>query len=135
MITVPGSTVEIPARAQETRPTRDAAAWMGTFLTVELYRPIEAMRVARRRLGLVGDWFALGDWIQTRSRYRALHALPQDFLFQAVAVLQPGTIVNVGTCGPLFRLPGGGLQAEFLEGPLPILRPSDATWVDYVGHA
>lgn len=135
MITVPGSSVEIPGKPQETRPTRYPTAWMGMFLTVKLYRPVEAMRVARKRPGLVGDWFALGDWIQTRSRYRALHALPQDFQFQAVAVLQPGTIVNVGMCGPLFPHPGGGLQAEFLDGPLPILRPIDATWVDYIGHA
>jgi len=113
-------------------------------LTVELYRPVEAMRVASSQLGLVGDWFALGDWIETRSRYQQVHALPRHgrspghasgFLFQTIALLQAGTIANVGICGPLFDQVGGGLQAEFLDGPFPTFRPIDATWVDYAGHA
>ena len=144
MITIPGSTIQIPGHARGTRSTRSPTAWKGMYLTLELYRPIEAMRVSSTQLGLMGDWFALGDWIQTRTRYRQLHALPGDnkkperargFRFQAIAVLEAGTIANVGTCGPLFGQSGGGLQAEFLEGPPPTLRPISATWVDYAGHA
>jgi hypothetical protein len=105
------------------------------YLTVEFYQSFEAMRVTSVQANLLGDWFALGDWIQPRSRYRALYALPTGFRFQALAVLQPGTMANVGVCAPLFRQPGGGVQAEFLGGPLPILRPIDAIWSDQVGHA
>jgi hypothetical protein len=135
VITIPGSNVQLPARAEVTQPTRSVQAWRGIYLTVELYRPVEAMRVAAKPLGLVGDWFALGDWIQPRSRYRELHALPTAFAFQALATLRPGTVLNVGLCAPLFRQPGGGLQAEFLDGPLPQIRPIQGTWVDQMGHA
>ena len=34
--------------------------------------------------------------------------------------LLPGTVLNVGRCAPLFRLPGLGYQAEFRDGPLPM---------------
>jgi hypothetical protein len=135
VITIPGSNLQIPARAGVTQPTRYPPAWSGMYLTVELYRPLEAMRVSAKALGLVGDWFALGDWIQTSSRYRALHALRSGFAYQALAILRPGTVLNVGRCAPLFEQPGGGFQAEFLAGPLPQLRPIEGTWVDQMGHA
>ena len=135
MLVIPDSNVRIPGRAMETRPSSHTDAWRGQWLTVELYQELEVMRVSSHRRGLVGDWFAVGDFVQTRSEYTATHALPNSFQYQALCILRPGTVINVGTCSALFSHPGGSHQAEFLEGPLPKVRPLEAIWVDYWGHS
>jgi hypothetical protein len=135
MLRIPHTDEMIPANSLPTEPTRAPEAWTGMPLTVELYRPLEVLRVSASRLGLVGDWFALGDWIQTRSEYRRTRALPRNFIYQGVATLRPGTVVNVGICSPLFGHSGGGLQAEFLDGPLPPVHPLDGVWIDAEGSA
>jgi hypothetical protein len=58
-----------------------------------------------------------------------------DFTEITLATLASGTILNVGTCAPLFGLPGGGAQVEFVDGPRPVLRSLDARWSNSAGHA
>jgi hypothetical protein len=135
MLQLPGTTIRIPARALETRPTRSPEAWAEMFLTVELYQDLEAMRVSRHRLALTGDWLAIGDFTQTREEYTATHALPGAFVYQALCILRPGTVLNIGRCSALFNHPGGSHQAEFLEGPLPRVFPIEAHWGSRAGHA
>jgi hypothetical protein len=135
MLVIPDSNVHLPGRAIDTRPSSHDDGWRNGWLTVELYQDVEAMRVSVHRRGLMGDWFAIGDFVQTRQEYAATHSLPKPFLHQALCVLRPGTVVNVGVCSALFSHPGGSLQAEFLDGPLPRVRPIEATWVSYWGNA
>lgn len=135
MIVLPHSTTRLPAQAIETRPTRSSEAWDGMYLTVEIYNPIQVLRTHISRSGLSGDWFAIGDCVQTYSEYKSSRALPKPFRYVATCTLWPGTIANVGRSGPLFGQPGGGEQAEFLDGPLPTICPLDAIWTDQWGHA
>jgi hypothetical protein len=85
--------------------------------------------------GLIGRWFAVGDFIQTYDEYRVTHALPAHFTEVALARLRPGTILNVGRCSPLFGHTGGAEQAEYVSGPPPQLQPLQATWSREAGHA
>jgi hypothetical protein len=43
--------------------------------------------------------------------------------------------LNVGQCAPLFDRPGLAFQAEFLDGPLPSVRPMTGFWSDKAGNA
>jgi len=105
------------------------------YLTIELYGPVTAVRVAFRQGGLGGDWFAIDDAIQTRQQFQASHALPGYFRQQALCTLRPGTVLNVGRCSSLFGQPGGGFQAEFLDGPLPQVFPISGMWSNRAGNA
>ena len=135
MVFIPLSDFEIDAWAIETRPTRFADALLRHPLTIEIYRPLEGIRVAWEMAKVYGDWFAIGDVIQTREDYADIHALPGKFRFTGFFEFLPGTILNVGTCNPLFDRPGMGYQAEFLDGPLPSASLSKASWVNYSGNA
>jgi hypothetical protein len=135
MFPVPGivPAFSIPAwPLSELRPTTQQDAWDGVFWTVEIYRPLPAMRASFQTRGLLGDWFAL-DWQPVaplgadRGRYEQRFATLKPTRCEACYVLLPGTILNVGLCGPLQReyfnrliqRGGGGVQGEFLEGPMP----------------
>jgi hypothetical protein len=126
MLFVPHTTVQLPARAIESHSTRYPEAWLGQMMTVELYSPCLATRLAERPGGILGDWFALGDVPNDPAYFAKRHAIPPrgnarlpSLKHSGVWQLQPGTILNVGRCAPLFGLPGSGCQAEFLDGPLP----------------
>ena len=148
MFVIAGTMTAIPAVTVAQRPTSASNAWFGPHTTVRLTADLPAVRVhvgagegaaARREqvagAGLHGRWFAIGDIVQTYDEYRASRALPAHFTEIAWATLLNGTLLNVGRCGPLFRLPGGGEQAEFVEGPAPRLRPTSAIWSRHAGHA
>jgi hypothetical protein len=146
MVLISGSTIDVPGRALETRPSRYADAWLNdSYLTVELYQDVLALRVAYLRGGLLGDWFHLGAWHGSEAEFVEQHSLPRDFRYQAICTLRPGTLLNIGRCSPQWfvvglpeaphavlnvgphnrgvRRYGGADQAEFLEGPLPLVRP------------
>jgi hypothetical protein len=147
MFQIPGTLVILPAVQMPLAPTTATNAWNGPYTTVQLLAPLEAIRVhtgggegaASDPLlvgaGLRGRWFAIGDVVQTYGEYRASRALPAHFTRIAVATLEPGTVLNVGTCAPLFGHPGGSEQAEFVDGPAPRLRSLDASWSHEAGHA
>lgn len=138
----------LPAVPTLQRATSAKDAWLGGYRTVRLTSAIEAVRVhvgagaaasIHRNLaagaGLHGRWFAVGDVVQTYWQYRAARALPAHFTDIAIATLAPGTILNIGRCGPLFGMPGGGEQVEFVEGPDPVFRTLDAVWSHAEGRA
>jgi hypothetical protein len=148
MFTVPGTSTTLPATVVPHRPTQADNAWMDHYTTVVLTGEVVAVRVhagagegaavVKARVigaGLKGRWFAIGDFIQNYREYLDSHALPADFTMQALATFLPGTVLNVGLCGPLFGRPGGAEQAEFVDGPDPLLQPIDAVWSRYTGHA
>ncbi len=136
MLSIPGSEIRLPARAVETRPTRDPAAWIAPMITVELYAPIDVARMADlgsrpglRPGALLNDWFAIAAAVGTPAEFAQRHSIPPRGNARAAKLthvafwrLQPGTLLNVGRCAPYFGAAGGGFQAEFLGGPLPTLR-------------
>jgi hypothetical protein len=121
MFTIPGSRVQVPGQAIDSRPTQYPEAWCSHPITSELHSPFAAIRVHWYNLNVIGDWFAIGDIAESYEVYRARHALPRGFRYTGFFTLHPGTILNVGQCSPLFGLSGGGYQAEFLEGRFPQL--------------
>ena len=129
MLTIPGSSITIPADAIESRPTAYPDAWWGHPLTIRLHHAYLVVRLARSHGGILGDWFALNADFSSPSQFAALHSIPPrgneaDVSLKHAASweLQRGTILNVGRCAPLFGHPGGGYQAEFLDGSLPAIR-------------
>ena len=159
MFTIPRTSTSLPAAVVDKEPTRAANAWDGGYYSVKLHGPYQALRVhvgggvgavtaANRHLasgaGLLGRWYAIGDFIQTYDEYVATRALPKTqtaqgelsfFSAAALATFGAGTILNVGIVGPLFDLPGGGEQAEFVEGPEVELLELTGFWAREYGHA
>jgi hypothetical protein len=148
MALIPTSIHALPATPVPRRPTSATNAWLGTYRTVRLTAPIDALRVhvgagvaasvhehLATGAGLHGRWFAIGDVVQTYDQYRASRALPGHFTEIAIVTLPAGTILNVGRCSPLFRHDGGGEQVELVEGPAPAFRSLDAIWSRTAGRA
>ena len=148
MHTIPGTNSRIPAHVIAKRPTKAANAWLGSYETVQLDADVTAMRghvgagegaATQKHLatgaGEQGRWFAIGDFVQTYGDYKRSRALPADFTRVAACTLRTGTVLNVGRCSPLFGHQGGGEQAEYVDGPAPIIRTLDATWSRSAGHA
>ena len=147
MFHIPGTETIVPAMRIARAETKAANAWLGGYTTVRLVASLDAVRVhtgggdgaaTRKELvgaGLHGRWFAIGDVVQTYDEYLASHALPAHFTEIAWATFAPGTVLNVGVCGPLFKHPGGSEQAEYVSGPRPQLRPLNASWSHQAGHA
>jgi hypothetical protein len=145
---IPTSIEEIAADELALRRTSADDAWLGAYRTVRLRAAITAVRVhvgagaaaasvphLAGGAGIHGRWFAIGDVVQTYDQYRATRALPAHFTEIALARLDVGTVLNVGLCAPLFGLPGGGAQVEYVDGPRPVLRALDARWSRVAGHA
>jgi len=159
VFTIPETGTQLPAVAIGMRPTRDGNAWLGPYHTVRLVAPLDALRVhvgagegaatadgvhLVSGAGLRGRWYAIGDFVQPYAEYIASRALPRTptrygkisfFTQAALATFQAGTILNVGRAAGLFGHPGGGEQAEFLEGPAPRLQELPGTWANRYGHA
>ena len=81
-------------------------------------------RIARREMDLLGDWFALDcpddlSDVEFARRYAIPGHGNQHFpkRVQGTLLLPRGTTLHVGVCAPLFGLPGGGVQGEWLDGP------------------
>ncbi len=127
MLVIPSTNIQLPGRAVESRGTRYQEAWVGEVITVQLDGTLDVTRRAERPGGALGDWFALGDGPNDPASFARRYAIPPrgnaplpKLQHRLVWRLLPGTVLNVGRCAPLFRLPGLGYQAEFLEGPLPM---------------
>lgn len=159
MITIPGCTTRVAGHEVDRRPS-DPRSWLdGKWITIRLYRALEALRVhvnagsgavTKANLHLVagagpgGRWYAIGDFIMPRQAYIASRALPKTptrlgdhsvFTHQSLATFAAGTVLNVGIAGPLFGHRGGGAQAEFLEGIPAKIRPLEGFWSSSSGRA
>ena len=148
MATIPETIESIAADVLPKRATSAANAWLGEYRTLRLREPIRAVRVhvgggdaaatsveLATGAGIEGRWFAIGDVVQTYGQYRATRALPAHFSRIAIGTFERGAVVNAGYCAPLFGLPGGGAQLEFIDGPRPTMTALDATWSHEAGHA
>jgi len=159
MFEIPGTNTRIPAFIIPQREASEEDAWLNAFNTVKLYDQLVALRVhvgggvgavteANQHLaagsGLIGRWYAIGDFIKSYDDYISSSALPMtqysdgrrsSFTKIAIATFGIGAVLNVGRAGPLFGHAGKGEQAEHVDGPFPFLRELDSTWVNRYGNA
>ena len=165
MILIPGTAIALAASELAQRPSDKSAWLHGVWLTVRLHDQIHALRVhvgageggataanihlvtgsgPHGKRGLQGTWYAIGDFIQPYKEYIRTRALPKTvtrfgrrslFTEAAVVTYEPGVVLNVGRAAPLNGHPGGGEQAEFLEGPAPRVQPLCGVWGREYGHA
>lgn len=120
-----GRIVQIPgSQLMEPHSTRYAEAWAEMPVTVQLYRAVAAHRIAKREMDLLGEWFSLdSDDGTSNVEIARRNSIPGsgNTVFpqrvRAVMHLPAGTVLNVGVAAPLFGLPGGGIQAEWIDGP------------------
>ena len=134
MLTLAGIEEALPAVEIPQQPTSQDNAWIGARYTIRLISQLPALRV-HSKSNAVGRWFAIGDVILTREKYKELHALPGSFTHQDEWILPEGTILNVGIASPLFGHSGGALQAERLDGPPCHHQPIAGFWIDKTAHA
>jgi hypothetical protein len=95
-------------------------------ITVRLIQEIEGVRAHtnsrtlkpnENRSDPQGAWIAIDDYIETSAQYRSSRALQGSFTHTAWAKVPVGCVLNIGFAAPLFGMPGGGPQAEFVSGP------------------
>jgi hypothetical protein len=82
-----------------------------------------------------GSWILIGDGVHTSSQVVQGRALPGLFTHVSGVEVLPGTVLNIGTCGPLFGQPGGGWQAEHVSGPWPRFSHLPNVWMNRSGSA
>lgn len=129
-----GESVDLPAIALSARAkTQDETAWLhGRYVTIQLSRPIEALRVHTRGKAFAdrpasteaGAWVLIGDVIQTSAELADSRSLPGKnarsmvaFTHTSTARLCPHTVLNIGLASKKFCGEGGGFQAEYISGP------------------
>jgi hypothetical protein len=131
--------LSIPANlADVQRSPLHPDAWKEEPITVVLYDAIQGLRGWRYLddgAGKFGSYYAIGDFIQTYDDYVNSRALPSNPTHFAMCVLHPGSVLLVGRCSKAFNRPGGGAQAQFLEGPLPTYRELSGILANQYGHA
>ncbi|MET0335242.1 MAG: hypothetical protein ABW190_13295 [Rhizobacter sp.] len=148
-----GHSVDLPATELATRAqSTDDSAWLfGQFVTVQLLKPMEALRVHtngkaypdRPASAEAGAWVLIGDIIQTASELADSRSLPgRDprsmvaFTHTSMARLSPNTVLNIGLASQKFSGQGNGLQAEYVSGPLIAFTPlTGKHWHGVAGNA
>ena len=128
MLTLPNSSLRIPGRLLVTEPTGAPGAWKGLPSTIELTREVEVFRIDAARLGLAGEWFALGEWIERVGAPPQAANLQRPIAYDARVTLEPGTVLNVGVCDPALGDAAAALHAELVRGPVSRTRPLDGWW-------
>jgi hypothetical protein len=134
-----GRSVELPATPAPVAPTRDDTAWLfRRYQTVRLLERVEALRVhtagrafpGRQASHEAGAWLLIGDLIQSAGQLASSRALPAAdpgsfvaFTHVSEAMLEPGTLLNIGIADAKFGGSGGGFQAEYVSGPAITFRP------------
>ena len=128
-----GKPVELLATPALVARTRDETAWLHRrYLSCRLWGTTEALRVhtagkafpGRDASNEAGAWLLIGDVIQTSGQLADSRALPATnphgftaFTHVSIAILGPGTVLNVGIAAAKFGGRGGELQAEYVAGP------------------
>ena len=141
----------VPIELDATRYTAIASqcpdAWQsGEYMTVRMTADgvdigVRAHTNARDYPGrpasnAAGKWLALDDVIATAHTFAASRALPGVFTHVGWVTLPAGCVINIGMAAPKFGYRGGGVQAEYLQGPRPIFDQAvGKVWHGVTGHA
>ena len=129
-----GRSIDLAAKLAATRgSSRDESAWLhGQYTTVELLKPLQALRVhtnnrafaGREASREAGAWVLIGDVVQTSSEIADSRSLPTSipqsmtaFTHASEAYLSPNTVLNIGLASAKFGGMGGAFQAEYVSGP------------------
>lgn len=129
MMTIPNSSIRMPARSLVTESTGTPGAWGGLHSTVELLSEVSVYRVASTAApGVTGEWFALGSWVEMPGGMPHGSAPTRPTSYDAIVTLAPGTVLNVGVRGP--AMPDGDEEVvgELIRGPVSKARPLDGWW-------
>ena len=148
---VAGHTIRLPASQVLRANTTQIDAWLrGEWLTVRLTAPVNGIRVhtngraqlendrvwERPASQAVGAWAAIGDVILTATQMIDASALPGPFTAVANVVIPKGCIVNIGINGQTLMGRGGGVQVEYVKGPLfEFVQLSNKHWMNRAGSA
>ncbi len=128
MLTLPSTSFRIPGRLLVTEPTRVPRVWKGLPTTIELTREIEVFRIHGPRLGLEGEWYALGEWIERVGGLPRGAGVRPPLAYDAQVTLEAGTVLNVGVCNPVLGDSDAPLHAELVRGSVSRTRPLDGWW-------
>jgi hypothetical protein len=129
-----GKSIELPASLVLVKATtRDNTAWLcGVYTTVRLVKKYYTLRVhtagrayeEREASAEMGAWVLLGDIIQTSAQLANSRSLPTynpnsmvAFTHTSEAILNVGTVLNIGLASAKFGGRGGDFQAEHVSGP------------------
>ena len=141
-----GKAIDLPAVRLSKTITREGSAWRGgDWITVRMVGPLDALRVHTdgKRVDLrdvrptssKGAWILIGDVIQTSSQITQARALPGLFTATSQVQVLSTTVLNIGLCGQLFGFPGGGWQAEYVNGPEFKISRLPNVWMNRSGSA
>ena len=139
VLSIFGEPVELAATLCATAPTRDPSAWLHhRHVTVRLTGRDHGLRVHTAGRGYAGRpasaeagaWILLGDVIHSAGELARSRSLPAPdpsgftaFTHVSEAVLEAGTVLNLGIASAKFGGDGGGIQAEYAGGPRIVFRP------------
>lgn len=127
MLTLPRTSLALPARLRLPEASRAPTIWKEFPATIELTRSVEVFRIDARRLGVPGEWYALGTWVASGGAPSAASA-QRPLAYTDNVTLEPGTVLNVGVCDPSMGDEATVLHAELLRGPVSRTRPLDGWW-------
>ncbi|MGC2813089.1 MAG: hypothetical protein WA303_22320 [Bradyrhizobium sp.] len=142
---ISGKSIELPAN-RISQAKSDEACWRGgAFVTIRFNREFhEAIRVHTGGRGfpdrsaspLEGKWVLIGDVIMTSGQIVDSRSLPGEFTRVANAVIPIGCLANIGVASSLLAGFGGGLQAEYVSGPVFQFKPiQNKSWHGRAGFA
>ena len=117
--------VDVPGDIIGRAATRDARAWAGQYTTVRLSAPLHALRAhtggvafpGRPASSANGPWLMLGDVIHTSQEVVDFRSLPGPFTQVSEALIPALGVINIGIASRLLMGRGGGVQAEYVDGP------------------
>jgi hypothetical protein len=100
--------------------TSQPDAWRDNYYeTYRIHVELPAVRVHPRGAPSFGRWFAVDTYNMPLAAYRKQMALIHPAEVAESFILRRGGVFNVGKASAKGKLPGGGLQFEYVEGALP----------------
>lgn len=111
MLVLPGMSTSIPGTVVEQVQSSNESAFNFDYVTVRLYRRLDAVDLNEDAVEVRGDWFAIGGDLMNGPAPGAKGTRTTV----TRVTLPSGAILNVGRAGPGFGQSGD--VAEYVSGP------------------